>query len=122
MKLNNLIQKISETVFPHPSLFDLKSQFQEEFDIPECNIKVMKDENNSNKTGYLEIPRKDNLSEKSIERILTKVYSKFGFDIKTQSGRDSFYFCNNGGKEKYGIKIIGERASYFLDIDRVNLV
>jgi len=119
MKLDNLIKKLAEAINPHPSLIGLKYQFREKFDIPEFNIKVMKDQACSSKTGYLELPKKDDLCESIIEKTVTEFYSQFGFNVKTPSGKDSFCLENNDKKQKYAIRIIREERNYFLDIDRI---
>ena len=117
MGIADYIKSILGNFYGKNSLMNLKDRLKNEFDIPECNIEIERDANKDSRTGYIEIPKKDNVCPLSIERIITKFYSEFGFNTRETVGKNFIRFWNNNRSEAYFIKILEDGRSYSIDID-----
>ena len=68
----NFFKNSSNPFIAKESLGNLKKKLKERFDIPSHNIWVINDYSKNHRTGYVEIPKKDDVCQASIEEIVSK--------------------------------------------------
>jgi len=117
----NFFKNSSNPFIAKESLGNLKKKLKERFDIPSHNIWVINDYSKNHRTGYVEIPKKDDVCQASIEEIVSKFYSDSGFEIKERIGDYSMRFSNRKKTLGYNVKILSHERSYCIDVDFGNI-
>lgn len=102
------------------SLENLKLKFKERFDIPDINM-PLESATSDMKTGYLRLPKKDDVSRTTIEKVVLGFYSGLGFKFEKTNGDNNgactMRFSREKSSRDYIIKITEKERNYELDIN-----